>query len=97
MRATGESSGRPTRYCSPAATGFSTKDLLSVARQLDLDPAEAEAALHERRYRERVLEDVAGADQAGVHGTPTFFVGAERLEGSWRRLAQLVPAMLDRG
>ena len=35
---------------------FSTKDLLSVARQLDLDPAEAEAALRERRYCERVLD-----------------------------------------
>ena len=75
---------------------FSAKDLVSVARQLDLDPAEAEAALRERRYRERVLEDVAGAERAGVHGTPTFFVGAERLEGSWSQLAQLVPATLER-
>ena len=75
---------------------FSAKDLLSVARQLDLDPAQADAALRERRYRERVLKDVAGAEQAGVHGTPTFFVGAERLEGSWRQLAQLVPAILER-
>ena len=75
---------------------FSAKDLRSVARQLDLNPAEAEAALGERRYRERVLKDVAGAEQAGVHATPTFFVGAERLEGSWSRLAQLVPAILER-
>ena len=75
---------------------FSAKDLLSVARQLDLDPAEADAVLRERSYRERVLRDVAGAEQAGVHGTPTFFVGAERLEGSWSRLAQLVPAILER-
>ncbi len=75
---------------------FSAKDLLSVARQLDLDPAQADAVLRERRYRERVLKDVAGAEQAGVHGTPTFFVGAERLEGSWSQLAQLVPATLER-
>jgi protein-disulfide isomerase len=75
---------------------FSAKDLLSVARQLDLDPAEAEAALRERRYRERVLKDIAGAERAGVHGTPTFFVGAERLEGSWGHLAQLVPSILER-
>ena len=75
---------------------FSPKDLVSVARQLDLDPAEAEAALRDRRYRERVLEDVAGAERAGVHGTPTFFVGTERLEGSWSQLAQLVPAVLER-
>ena len=76
---------------------FSAEDLLLVARQLDLDPAEAEAALRDRRYRARVLEDVAGAEQAGVHATPTFFVGAERLEGSWSQLARLVPAILARG
>ncbi len=73
---------------------FSPEDLLSVARRLDLDTDEAETALVERRYRERVNMDVAGAAQAGVHGTPTFFVGAERLEGSWTQLARLVPAML---
>ena len=75
---------------------FSAEDLLSVARRLDLDPAEAEAALGERRYRERVLGDIAGAERAGVHATPTFFVGGERLEGSWAQLAQLVPAILAR-
>ncbi len=73
---------------------FSMDDLRSVARALDLDPDAAEAALGERRYRDRVSADVAGADQAGVHGTPTFFIGEERLEGSWTRLAELVPAML---
>ena len=73
---------------------FSMDDLRSVARGLDLDPDTAEAALRERRYRDRVSADVAGADQAGVHGTPTFFIGEERLEGSWTRLAELVPAML---
>ena len=76
--------------------GFSTEDLLSVARRLELDPEEAESALRDRTYRERVLEDVAGAEKAGVHATPTFFLGAERLEGPWRQLAQLVPALLER-
>jgi protein-disulfide isomerase len=73
---------------------FSMDDLRSVARALDLDPDAAEAALRERRYRDRVSADVAGARRAGVHGTPTFFIGEERLEGSWTRLAELVPAML---
>lgn len=74
---------------------FSTEDLLTVAGRLDLDLAAAEAALRDRSYRERVLEDVAGAGHAGVHGTPTFFVDGERLEGSWRQLAQVVPAALE--
>ena len=76
---------------------FSMDDLRAVVRGLDLEPAEAEAALRERRYRDRVSRDVAGAEQAGVHATPTFFVGGQRLEGGWSRLAQLVPAMLARG
>jgi protein-disulfide isomerase len=74
---------------------FSTEDLLSVGGRLDLDPAEVESAIRNRTYRERVLEDVAGGSKAGVHGTPTFFVGGERLVGHWRQLAQVVPAALS--
>ena len=74
---------------------FSQEDLLSAARQLELDEAEVEAALGERSFRERVLADVAGARQAGVHATPTFFVDGERLDGPWRQLAQIVPARLE--
>jgi protein-disulfide isomerase len=73
---------------------FSREDLLSVARQLELDPSEVDSALEDRRFRELVLEDVAGGGRAGVHGTPTFFLGGEQLRGPWRQLAQLVPAAL---
>jgi protein-disulfide isomerase len=75
---------------------FSRQDLLSAARRLELDDNEAEAALGERRFRERVLADIAGAKRAGVHATPTFFVDGERLEGPWRQLAQIVPAKLEK-
>jgi protein-disulfide isomerase len=75
---------------------FTQDDLLSVAGQLELDPEEAELALRERRFEECVLEAVAGGRRAGVHATPTFFVDGERLEGPWRQLGQLVPAMLDK-
>jgi protein-disulfide isomerase len=75
---------------------FSLEDLLSVARRLDLDQAEAESTLRERTYREHVLEDVAGAERAGVHATPTFFLGGELLEGHWSQLAQLIPAALQK-
>jgi protein-disulfide isomerase len=73
---------------------FSLEDLISVATRLGLDREEAEAALRDHRFRDRVREDVIGAEAAGVHATPTFFVGTERLEGHWRQLAQLVPATL---
>jgi len=75
---------------------FSREDLLSAARRLELDEEEVEAALRERSFRGRVLADVAGGRRAGVHGTPTFFVDGERLEGPWRQLAQIVPARLEK-
>ena len=75
---------------------FSQEDLLSAARRLELDEEEVEAALGERSFRERVLAQVAGARQAGVHATPTFFVDGERLDGPWRQLAQIVPARLEK-
>jgi protein-disulfide isomerase len=73
---------------------FSREDLLSAGQRLELDPEEVEAALDERSYRERVLGDVAGGKRAGVHGTPTFFVDGERIDGPWRQLARIVPARL---
>jgi protein-disulfide isomerase len=76
---------------------FSVEDLLSVAGRLDLEPEEAESALRDHAFRERVREDVTGAQATGVHATPTFFVGTQQLKGHWRQLAQLVPAILEGG
>ena len=76
---------------------FSHDDLLSVAGRLGLDPAETDAALRERRFRERVLADFAGGRRAGVHATPTFFVDGERLNRPWRELAGIVRARLETG
>jgi protein-disulfide isomerase len=75
---------------------FSMEDLRSVAERLELDVDEVESALRERSHRQRVLRDVEGGEEAGVHGTPTFFVDGERLEGPWRQLAQIVPAKLGK-
>jgi protein-disulfide isomerase len=73
---------------------FSHDDLLSVAGRLELDPAEAHAALREHRFRERVLADIEGGRRAGVHATPTFFVDGERLDRPWRELPQIVRTSL---
>jgi protein-disulfide isomerase len=75
---------------------FSPENLLRAAAQLELDADEAEAALEERRFRDRVLRDIESGRRAGARGTPTFFVDGELLEGPWRRLAQVVPARLER-
>jgi len=71
---------------------FSRQDLFAVAEQLGLEKDEAEAALDERRFRERVLADIESGRRAGARGTPTFFIDGERLEGPWRELARIVPA-----
>ena len=72
---------------------FSLQDLRSVASELGLEGADA--ALRDRSYKDRVDDDVAAGKSAGVHGTPTFFLNEERLEGHWRQLADLIPAMLE--
>jgi protein-disulfide isomerase len=74
-------------------TEFSSDDLLAVARALELEE-EAEVALRDRTFRDRVDADRAGGEAAGVTGTPTFFVDGERLRGHWRQLAEVVPAAL---
>jgi protein-disulfide isomerase len=73
---------------------FSRDDLLSVAGRLELDPAETDAALGERTFRERVLDDVESGTRAGVHATPTFFVDGERLDRPWSVLPEIVRASL---
>ena len=75
---------------------FSRDDLRAVAKGLKLDESETEAALDERRFRERVRGEAEGGMRAGARGTPTFFIDGERLEGPWRQLAQVVPARLER-
>ena len=72
----------------------SPEELLSIAEALGLSREEAEVALRDRTFRPRVDEDVDGGRRAGARGTPTFFIDGERVEGHWRRLAELVPARL---
>jgi protein-disulfide isomerase len=74
---------------------FSHVDLLATARNLELDADEAAAALDERTFRPRVLIDVESGKRARAHGTPTFFIDGERVDGPWRRLAEIVPARLQ--
>jgi protein-disulfide isomerase len=74
---------------------FPMPELLSVAERLELDRQEVETALAEHRYVDRVQGDIEGGRKAGVHATPTFFLDGEPLRGPWRRLAKVVPALLE--
>jgi Na+/H+ antiporter NhaA len=56
-------------------------DLERYARELALDVERFTEDLETRVHAERVLADVASADESGVSGTPTFFVNGRRHHG----------------
>lgn len=70
---------------------FTIEGLLDVAETVGLDRVKAEEALADHTFRERVEEDVADGERAGIHGTPAFFIDGVRLVGHWRQLAQAIP------
>jgi protein-disulfide isomerase len=57
------------------------RDLSDRARQLGLDVDRFVEDLRTRRHAERVVRDVASADESGVTGTPTFFINGRRHYG----------------
>jgi protein-disulfide isomerase len=74
---------------------FTLDGLLGVGSRLELDPNAVEGAVRNHTYREPVDEDVADAERAGVHGTPTFFIDGARLTGHWRQLADVIPSAIE--
>ena len=56
-------------------------DLVRYAEALSLDVERFNEELGERAHADRVLADVASADESGVSGTPTFFINGRRHYG----------------
>ncbi|MGH2852151.1 MAG: Na+/H+ antiporter NhaA [Solirubrobacteraceae bacterium] len=56
-------------------------DIAGYARELGLDSDRLVDEVRRRKYRDRVTEDVASADESGVSGTPTFFINGRRHYG----------------
>ncbi|HUF35131.1 MAG TPA: Na+/H+ antiporter NhaA, partial [Gemmatimonadales bacterium] len=69
-------------------------DLLRYAGELGLDVDRFEDDLRGGRFADRVDADVAGAEAAGVAGTPTFFIDDRRYAGRYD-LASLESALRD--
>ena len=67
-------------------------DLMRYAHRLELDGARFSADLREGRFTTRVGQDVNSAEEAGVAGTPTFFINEVRYRGS-HELAALTAAL----
>ena len=53
----------------------------ALAGQLGLDVARFETHVRDRAFRSIAAADAADADRLNVRGTPTFFVGDERVDG----------------
>jgi protein-disulfide isomerase len=56
-------------------------DLTRYAEDLGLDAERFVDELRTRKHGDRVLQDVASADESGVSGTPTFFINGRRHYG----------------
>lgn len=59
-------------------------DLLAHAVALGLDADSFERDLGDPQVAEKVREDALGGVRSGVHGTPTFFVNGQTIEGGYR-------------
>jgi protein-disulfide isomerase len=68
------------------------RDLVRYATELGLDVERFQEELRQRKYAQRVSEDVASADESGVSGTPTFFINGRRHYGVYD-LAALTTAV----
>jgi predicted DsbA family dithiol-disulfide isomerase len=73
---------------------LSPRDLIGYAEQLGLDVGRFSDELEAHRRRNRIAEDVAGADRSNVAGTPTSFVNGRRHYGAYdiRSLTEAVHA-----
>ena len=58
-------------------------ELVQHAEALELDVVAFEKDLRTGRFAARVARDVAGAEAAGVAGTPTFFINERRYRGAY--------------
>jgi protein-disulfide isomerase len=56
-------------------------DLVRYARELGLDLDRFKQDIRDHDHADRVLADVASADESGVAGTPTFFINGRRHYG----------------
>ena len=60
-------------------------DLIRYAAELDLDARRFQEDLRTGRFGPRVAQDVNGAEEAGVAGTPTFFINEVLHRGGYDR------------
>jgi protein-disulfide isomerase len=74
--------------------------LRGYAQRLELDLERYDADMRDHLYLQRVQEHIAGAQQSGVRGTPTFFLNGKLIDasgaGGYERLRSAIEAALKR-
>ncbi len=63
-------------------TDLSENKLMQFAKELDLDTNKFQSCLQSGRHAQEVEEDYQDGLDAGVRGTPTFFINGNRIPGS---------------
>jgi protein-disulfide isomerase len=63
--------------------GLAPRDLLVLARSIDLDLERFAEDLTQRTYAPKVRRDFLTGVRSGVNGTPTFFINGVRHNGGW--------------
>lgn len=73
-------------------------DLRAKAELAGARPRDYDACVSQGRYREKIKDDVTVGRNAGVQGTPTFFVNGVKFQGSLdeKELTTILTAFLDR-
>ena len=56
---------------------------VELAAGLQLDSDELAASVDSQQFLDRIERDVQGGEQAGVHGTPTYFINGHLYRGAW--------------
>jgi predicted DsbA family dithiol-disulfide isomerase len=62
---------------------LSPRQLVAAAERLGVDVDRFREDLRRREFAPHVAEDVEGADESGVTGTPTFFINGRRHHGAY--------------
>ena len=73
-------------------------DLRRYAEELEMDLQRYDFEMDDHVYLQRVQEHIAGAEQSGVHGTPTLFVNGQLCDvsGGYERLREAINKVLGK-
>jgi len=71
-----------TRQSGENQGAFTKENLLGFAKELNLDMSKFEPCLKNDQTLDRVQADTQEGQQAGVRGTPTFFINGQPIVGA---------------